>query len=113
SRARRTRLRLSVRHSTAGAGFRRGRLPAVPRPYSPGSSAARCSTGRSATLCNRLVDVASSDRHTVKPWLSSRLDYSPPVQDFSADGLPLAGGRLDYLDGHPVATLVYRYREHT
>jgi len=66
-----------------------------------------------ATLGNRLVDVASSDRHTVKPWLSSRLDYSPPVQDFSADGLPLAGGRLDYLDGHPVATLVYRYREHT
>jgi len=66
-----------------------------------------------ATLGNRLIDVASSDRHTVKPWLSSRLDYSPPVQDFSADGLPLAGGRLDYLDGHPVATLVYRYREHT
>ena len=66
-----------------------------------------------ATLGNRLTDVASSDRHTVKPWLSSRLDYSPPVMDFSADGLPLAGGRLDYLDGHPVATLVYRYREHT
>ena len=66
-----------------------------------------------ATLGNRLIDIASSDRHTVKPWLSSRLDYSPPVQDFSADGLPLAGGRLDYLDGHPVATLVYRYREHT
>jgi anti-sigma factor RsiW len=66
-----------------------------------------------ATLGNRLIDIASSDRHTVKPWLSARLDYSPPVQDFSADGLPLAGGRLDYLDGHPVATLVYRYREHT
>jgi anti-sigma factor RsiW len=66
-----------------------------------------------ATLGNRLIDIASSDRHTVKPWLSSRLDYSPPVKDFSADGLPLAGGRLDYLDGHPVATLVYRYREHT
>ena len=66
-----------------------------------------------ATLGNRLIDIASSDRHTVKPWLSSRLDYSPPVQDFSADGLPLAGARLDYLDGHPVATLVYRYREHT
>jgi anti-sigma factor RsiW len=66
-----------------------------------------------ATLGNRLIDIASSDQHTVKPWLSSRLDYSPPVQDFSADGLPLVGGRLDYLDGHPVATLVYRYREHT
>ena len=66
-----------------------------------------------ATLGNRLTDVASSDRHTVKPWLSARLDYSPPVQDFGADGLPLVGGRLDYLDGHAVATLVYKYREHT
>src|SRR6266581_1102502 len=66
-----------------------------------------------ATLGNRLTDVASSDQHTVKPWLSARLDYSPPVRDFSADELPLVGGRLDYLDGHPVATLVYKYREHT
>jgi anti-sigma factor RsiW len=66
-----------------------------------------------ATLSDRLIDVASSDQHTVKPWLSARLDYSPPVRDFSADGLPLVGGRLDYLDGHPVATLVYKYREHT
>jgi anti-sigma factor RsiW len=66
-----------------------------------------------ATLANRLIDVASSDQHMVKPWLSARLDYSPPVQDFSADGLPLVGGRLDYLEGRPVATLVYKYREHT
>jgi anti-sigma factor RsiW len=66
-----------------------------------------------ARLGNRLTDVASSDQHTVKPWLSARLDYSPPVRDFSADGLPLVGGRLDYLDGRPVATLVYKYREHT
>jgi len=66
-----------------------------------------------ATLGNRLTDVASSDQHTVKPWLSARLDYSPPVHDFSQDGLPLIGGRLDYLDGRPVATLVYKYRDHT
>jgi anti-sigma factor (TIGR02949 family) len=66
-----------------------------------------------ATLGNRLTDVSSSDRHTVKPWLSSRLDYSPPVQDFAPDGWPLVGGRLDYLGGQAVATLVYRYREHT
>jgi anti-sigma factor RsiW len=66
-----------------------------------------------ATLGQRLTDVASSDQHTVKPWLSSRLDYSPPVRDFASDGLPLVGGRLDYLGGQTVATLVYRYRAHT
>jgi anti-sigma factor RsiW len=66
-----------------------------------------------ATLTNRVIDVVSSDQHTVKPWLSARLDYSPPVQDFSVDGLALVGGRLDYLDGRAVATLVYKYREHT
>lgn len=65
-----------------------------------------------ATLDRQLIEVASSDRHTVKPWLSARLDYSPPVQDYAGDGFPLVGGRIATLDQRPVATLVYRYRNH-
>jgi anti-sigma factor RsiW len=65
-----------------------------------------------ATLGDRLVGVASSDQHTVKPWLSARLDYSPPVRDLADEGFPLLGGRVDTLRGHKVAALVYGYRKH-
>jgi anti-sigma factor RsiW len=65
-----------------------------------------------ATLGDHRVEVASSDQHTVKPWLSARLDYSPPVRDLPETGFVLVGGRLDYLDGKHIATLVYRYRDH-
>ena len=66
-----------------------------------------------ATLGKRLYDVASSDHHTVKPWLSARLAYSPPVADLSAQGFALIGARLDHVGGQPVAVLVYGRRKHT
>ncbi|HYP68608.1 MAG TPA: hypothetical protein VEP67_10225 [Thiobacillaceae bacterium] len=65
-----------------------------------------------ALMADRLIDVASSDQHTVKPWLTAHLTYSPPVPDLSAQGFELVGARRDVIDGQTAATLVYRRRQH-
>ncbi len=63
-------------------------------------------------LAAHLLDVTSSDQHTIKPWVTGKLDYSPPVADLSEAGYGLVGGRIDLLENRPVAAIVYQYQGH-
>jgi len=65
-----------------------------------------------ALMAPQATDVASSDRHTVKPWFNGRIPQSPRVVDLAKDDFPLVGGRLDVVGRTPVPTLVYRHAKH-
>ena len=88
-------------------------VTALPRQRADDATTREAVSGHIRSLmADHLTDVASTDQHTVKPWFSGRLDFSPPVTDFASASYPLVGGRLDYLQGHPVAALVYLHRKH-
>lgn len=65
-----------------------------------------------ALMTHHTIEVVSNNHHTVKPWFAGRVDVSPPVADFAAQGFPLAGGRIDHVAGVPAAIVVYRHGAH-
>jgi anti-sigma factor RsiW len=91
----------------AGAGF-----TALRQSATPGVAAGLVSDFARASIAGQPYDVASSDRHTVKPWLAGRTTVSASIVDLAPQGFPLAGGRVAIVDRIPAPTLVYRHNEH-
>jgi anti-sigma factor RsiW len=68
---------------------------------------------RAMQLDSHLIDVVSTDHHTVKPWFAGKVDFAPPVKQLDADGYVLKGGRIDVVDARTAAVLVYQAGRHT
>lgn len=81
-------------------------------PREPALAEAIVSAHMRSLLAEQPIDVASSDRHTVKPWLARKVPQSPDVVDLTHEGFPLLGGRVDVIDGNPIATIVYGRAKH-
>jgi anti-sigma factor RsiW len=107
----------SLRWRTATLGFALGLafamlvVPIVQRIDEPAEAELVAGHVRALKI-GPLIEVASSDRHTVKPWFQGRVDYAPPVFDLGAEGFPLIGGRIDHVRGDTVAALAYMSNRH-
>ena len=93
----------------AALGWHRGELVAS---LQTAEASEAVSAHTRALLVDHPIEVASSDQHTVRPWLSARLNFVPPVVDFAPQGYPLLGARRDVLSGETAAALVYRHGAH-